>query len=1309
VYQEPGIFADLDDSNMESGLIVDRDRQTYGEIVYLLLKDVQTDTGLKIHYDYRFYDPGWANETGFVARDARRGTVRMFLDPWVLTYVGYHPVSNVTYTFTDSSGQTKMFTVYVEEDGARAQEIWKAPKKSSGRLILSDGYRSGDSLPTQIIEDYMAFEKRNTFQYGVNELGLVVLTKEYTTDQTPDHAIELMEGTSRYTFAAHSAKTYTYDGKQTKPSTVYTFDFGAEGDPKPQAVRNFLWRQLLNPPSDIQQYATIHKYTYDHFGFVTEETDERGNVTTYRYDGPYHQISYSKTTSENQANILETTYSYNADGTLSRMEERYTYKDPSKPDVQKTDTVITEYLAYNAFKRPTRIRLTASGTQFGYWLSQEIRYEYSADGLHVTKETAYVKLHKDEQPTALVTEYEYDARGRLIKQTNPDGSAVEYAYDWKNRQIAETFVPADGSASRTTSITYVDAQRKVTVELPDGEQRIYYYSAFGDLEKEIQQIGGNSRTLTENRYNPSGRVLTETLPFGREDRKTQFVYGTNGELWRVMDALNQETVYQYASAVHDTGGTFTYLQKTTRQVDPDGKETWTYEDRFGRVEKVVEKTPTKTRTTYYTYDPLGRVKQQTVQAGNETQTTTYGYDAAGNLIYLRDELGNVYTYAYNSLGQLTAVHINGKLQRSKTYNENGWLLSSSNAEGQTESYRYNAVGLVSEFTDKGGQIHRYTYTPYRELARLSVTKAGSEVYWKDHAYDPDTRLLTGISNSEGEDIAYAYDNWKRLSGQTVAGRTYTFEYDAQDQLSALVYPDGQKVTYTYDPLFRIKTVSYPGMGTVSYTYEVGANVNRYTIDYPNNVSQVRQTDAFDELVSVTHRRNGSAYRTETYGYDGFGNIISMTTNGISYNFSYDGLNRIIRETGPSGQTSYRYDDRGNRVSRVTDQLTVPVEGTREYTYNALNQLKTFADSEGIQASYTYYGDGLRAIKRVNGNLTRYVYFNGYVIEELGESGNVKARNIWGNELLYRRDFTSGKGGYYLYNGHGDVVAIKNSTGNNLNVYEYDIWGNIVSQTEGMSNPFKYAGEIYDEETGYYYLRARYYDPAIGRFISEDTYEGEVTNPLSLNLYTYVQNNPLLYIDPTGHKVWLIHGTFSDSSTWTLDIRTYISELFNEPVEPLDWSGDNTKKARREGAEELAAKIYEWHLKNPGEPIRLVGHSHGGNVAILVTNKLAEMGMEVETLITIATPVRGYKLETEAGQHIHVYNNKDMVQIAGGYDFGKSDAWKVWRVVAGSRKFKNAINVRAKDAEKYNPINAHSAMHSNVEIWKKYIEPIIEMK
>ncbi|WP_134218332.1 RHS repeat-associated core domain-containing protein [Pelotomaculum sp. FP] len=106
--------------------------------------------------------------------------------------------------------------------------------------------------------------------------------------------------------------------------------------------------------------------------------------------------------------------------------------------------------------------------------------------------------------------------------------------------------------------------------------------------------------------------------------------------------------------------------------------------------------------------------------------------------------------------------------------------------------------------------------------------------------------------------------------------------------------------------------------------------------------------------------------------------------------------------------------------------------------------------------------------------------------------------------------------YYLYNGHGDVTQVIDQNGNKVNSYTYDEWGNILYKQELLSQPLKYAGEYYDEESGLYYLRARYYDPTIGRFISRDSYGGDITNPLSLNSYTYVENNPLGYIDPSGH-------------------------------------------------------------------------------------------------------------------------------------------------------------------------------------------------
>ncbi|MEK4186739.1 RHS repeat-associated core domain-containing protein [Paenibacillus sp. FSL L8-0494] len=118
----------------------------------------------------------------------------------------------------------------------------------------------------------------------------------------------------------------------------------------------------------------------------------------------------------------------------------------------------------------------------------------------------------------------------------------------------------------------------------------------------------------------------------------------------------------------------------------------------------------------------------------------------------------------------------------------------------------------------------------------------------------------------------------------------------------------------------------------------------------------------------------------------------------------------------------------------------------------------------------------------------------------------------------KKDKTASKDYYYLYNGHGDVVQMVDTSGAVVNSYAYDVWGNITSQKEEIPNPFKYTGEVYDEETGLYYLRARYYDPSMGRFLNEDTYEGQIDNPLSQNLYTYVENNPLIYSDPSGHQL-----------------------------------------------------------------------------------------------------------------------------------------------------------------------------------------------
>ncbi|MGM0715499.1 MAG: RHS repeat-associated core domain-containing protein, partial [Bacillota bacterium] len=378
----------------------------------------------------------------------------------------------------------------------------------------------------------------------------------------------------------------------------------------------------------------------------------------------------------------------------------------------------------------------------------------------------------------------------------------------------------------------------------------------------------------------------------------------------------------------------------------------------------------------------------------------------------------------------------------------------------------------------------------------------------------------------------------RLNNQTMMGKDYQLVHtDQDDAIDALIYPSrsavsgsapSMRVDYSYDSADRLSSVTIPSVGTTTYTYDIKSSGETNTVSYPGQPNAMQKTmSSFAEITGINHADGWS----ETNGYDLFGNITSQKRGGATYGtFAYDKLSRIKEETIQGNTRQYAYDRRGNRQAYAN----APADSTRSYElkHDLLNRLTEYKDDKGT-TTYTYYPGGLRATKQQTGavtDTTHYVYLNGQVIEELTQDGRVKARNVFGNQLIWRKDYTTNQEGTYYYNSHGDVVKIKGPSGNVLNTYEYDIWGNLLADKvkEAMPNPFAYAGEMYDKESGFYYLRARYYDPKMGRFISEDTYKGQVDNPLSLNRFTYVYNNPLRYLDPSGHAP-TVDGNIADPS------------------------------------------------------------------------------------------------------------------------------------------------------------------------------------
>ena len=244
-----------------------------------------------------------------------------------------------------------------------------------------------------------------------------------------------------------------------------------------------------------------------------------------------------------------------------------------------------------------------------------------------------------------------------------------------------------------------------------------------------------------------------------------------------------------------------------------------------------------------------------------------------------------------------------------------------------------------------------------------------------------------------------------------------------------------------------------------------------------------------------------------YTYDRAGNRTSVQTDDRREIYSYDRgrlRNRTVeRQQDPAGSQTYtyRYDAQGNTLS----------DGENTYLYDCLNRITEVKTKAGDIQKNHYDAEGLRSQMEENGKLVSFIYADREVIAEEDEAGE-HIRYIRGHELLASDSERARTYYHYACDEMGSITDITDCHGTVLNHYAYDAFGNRTVEEETVENRFGFAGEILDAVTGQYYLRARFYNPVIARFLSEDTYYGD-----GLNLYAYCHNNPVGYVDPSGHE------------------------------------------------------------------------------------------------------------------------------------------------------------------------------------------------
>ncbi len=330
----------------------------------------------------------------------------------------------------------------------------------------------------------------------------------------------------------------------------------------------------------------------------------------------------------------------------------------------------------------------------------------------------------------------------------------------------------------------------------------------------------------------------------------------------------------------------------------------------------------------------------------------------------------------------------------------------------------------------------------------------------------------------------------------------------------LCLPNGVNYEYKYDALNRLSSLAeyYKGgpiLGAYAYTRgptgillgEQGLNgSDTFTWTY----------DAAYRLTGETRVNFGTTTYQASYSYDAVGNRTSATINGQTTNYTY---NRLDQLTSTSAGAQDSYDGRGNLT-----QITLG-SSTTSYSYDAADRLTRVTLPNGTSASYAYDAAGRRVQQTVGTSVTNYLWdeasTSGDVVQETDGNGVTQASYVLGDDELLAQT-RSGAVSYDLSDGQNNVRLLTDGNGAVTDHYTYDAYGNLLSSQGTTVNPYRYTGQQLDSLTGLYDLRARYYDPTSGRFLSRDTAGIDVSNPVEVNRYSYAQDDPINLIDPSGH-------------------------------------------------------------------------------------------------------------------------------------------------------------------------------------------------
>ena len=495
-----------------------------------------------------------------------------------------------------------------------------------------------------------------------------------------------------------------------------------------------------------------------------------------------------------------------------------------------------------------------------------------------------------------------------------------------------------------------------------------------------------------------------------------------------------------------------------------------------------------------------------------------------------------------NFGTLTATTYGNGAKISSRYDDFNRVTGVVYGEETTPRYEYdyNAKGQVARVRDN--LLNRTTQSEY-DLAnrpvRVKTAEVGQHVYTGQVAYDNVYGNLSEFTEKVGENrqefgTKFGYDDENRPTSLTysASGKEIGQSTTTIDKLNRTTFSEVKLGSKTFTSEYHFAAGGY-GTGSVTnlvasitqpgcncgYGYDDNGNIASATL---NGKWTGYTYDALGQLIQVNDHsdtRSGADGTTWKYTYDLGGNILKKerfvyndTTNPLeTVTYEYGDANWRDKLTAVNGST-IRYDAIGNPLN----------DGTWTYTWQNGRQLQKMQKA-GMTAEFVYNADGLRVQKTVNGVVTKYTLHGKNVVHMT--SGTDELHFFYDAQNRPAVVVYNGTAYAYVKSLQGDTVAILDENGNTVVSYGYDAWGaplwctGELAETLGKVQPFRYRGYVFDEETGLYYLRSRYYNPWWGRFVNADAEIAVEAKLWDAKLFLYCANNPVRYTDDGGNSFW----------------------------------------------------------------------------------------------------------------------------------------------------------------------------------------------